>query len=76
MSGEEPVEGAPDSGEGGEQVIGSRLLARLPRRFRWTLHNVIAHPISEALYQIGFGRYGDKLHDATIPEHRAGTGRG
>ena len=47
----------------------SRLLGRLPERWRWTLHNVVAHPLSELLYQVGLRRWSDKLHDLTVPEH-------
>jgi hypothetical protein len=54
----------------------SRVLGRLPARFRGTLHNVVAHPLSEVLFQFGFERAGDALHDATIPEHVPGEGRG
>jgi hypothetical protein len=53
-----------------------RYLARLPERWRWTLHNVIAHPLSELLYQLGQRRLSDLVHDSTIPEHLPGTGRG
>ena len=52
------------------------LLARLPERFQWTLHNLLAHPVSEVLYQIGLGDLGNRVHDATIPTHVKGTGRG
>jgi len=52
-----------------------RLLARLGR-FRWTLHNLVAHPLSEVLFQVGLGDLGNRLHDATIPDHVAGEGRG
>ena len=58
------------------RLVGSRLLARLPPRFRWTLHNLIAHPLSEVLYQVGLEEFGNRVHDATIPEHEPGTGRG
>jgi hypothetical protein len=51
-------------------------LSRLPERFRWTLHNVVAHPLSELLYQIGLGTWADDVHDATVPPHDKGTGRG
>jgi hypothetical protein len=54
----------------------SSLLARLPTRFQWTLHNLVAHPLGELLYQLGLGDLGDRLHDATIPDHAPGTGRG
>ena len=40
----------------------------------WAVHNLIAHPISEVCHWIG--KFGDWLHDATVPEHEEGTGRG
>ena len=52
------------------------LLIKLPERFQWTLHNVVAHPLSELLFQVGLRSWSDRLHDLTIPEHEAGTGRG
>jgi hypothetical protein len=42
----------------------------------WTMHNLMAHPLSELLYWIGLGDLGNRLHDATIPTHEPGTGRG
>jgi len=45
-------------------------------RFQWTLHNVVAHPLSEILYQIGLEKAGNVIHDITIPAHVQGTGRG
>lgn len=54
----------------------NQLLGRLPERWRWTVHNLVAHPLSELLYQVGLGGLGDRLHDATVPQHDAGTGRG
>ena len=51
-------------------------LGRLPERWRWTLHNVVAHPLSELLYQVGLGDLGNTVHDVTIPIHIRGTGRG
>jgi hypothetical protein len=51
-------------------------LARLPERFRWTLHNLVAHPLSEIFYQLGFNKLDEWIHDYTIPEHKKGTGRG
>lgn len=55
---------------------GNPLFARLPRRLRWTAHNLIAHPVSEILYLFGFEDAGNRIHDWTIPLHVAGTGRG
>jgi hypothetical protein len=45
-------------------------------RCQWTLHNVVAHPLSELLYLVGFERAGNWIHDVTIPTHEPGTGRG
>jgi hypothetical protein len=45
----------------------SEMLARLPERFQWTLHNVIAHPLSELLYQFGLVETAERVHDATMP---------
>lgn len=52
------------------------LLGKLPTRFQWTLHNLVAHPVSELLYQAGFDDWGNWLHDVTVPTHVKGTGRG
>jgi hypothetical protein len=52
-----------------------RLLARLPARFRWTLHNMLAHPLSEVAYQLGLHAASRSIHDLTAPrdgEHRSG----
>lgn len=63
------------------------LLAQLPERWRWTPHNVVAHPLGEALFQAGLSspskrlqnlllRLADGLHDSTVPAHQMGEGRG
>lgn len=52
------------------------LLSLLPVRFRWALHNLIAHPLSEVIYQFGLEDLGNTIHDITIPLHEPGTGRG
>ncbi len=53
-----------------------RLLGSLPERWRWTLHNVVAHPLSEVLFQVGLHQWADLAHDLTVPAHKPGTGRG
>ena len=57
-------------------MTGNPLFARLPERFQWTAHNLIAHPLSEILVQIGLEDCGNRIHDWTIPVHETGTGRG
>lgn len=52
------------------------MINMLPERFKWTIHNIFAHPFSEILYQFGFEDLGNWLHDATIPKHIKGSGRG
>ncbi len=56
----------------------------------WAVHNLIAHPVSELLWwealiweQLGYPNLadfteclGNRLHDATIPKHQKGEGRG
>lgn len=42
----------------------------------WPVHNLIAHPFSEVLFWIGLGRLGNCIHDASLPDHIPGTGRG
>lgn len=44
-------------------------------RFKWTLHNLIAHPISEILWLIYLERASHWIHEVTIPEHLAGEAR-
>ena len=50
-------------------MTGNPLFARLPERFQWTAHNVIGHPLSEILFQIGLEDWGNRIHDWTIPAH-------
>ena len=40
--------------------------------FQWTLHNLVAHPLSELIYLLGFHsapaeRLSNWVHDATMP---------
>jgi hypothetical protein len=53
----------------------NKKLAKLGR-YKWTIHNVIAHPLSEVFHLLGYSKLGNKIHDITIPEHIRGQGRG
>jgi hypothetical protein len=44
------------------------LFGKLPPRFAWTFHNVVAHPASELLYQLGYERLSVRVHDLTVPD--------
>lgn len=45
-----------------------KILNRLPERFRWTPHNLIAHPLSEIAHQLGYEQLSVIIHDATVPD--------
>ena len=46
-----------------------KIINKLPERFQWTIHNMIAHPMMEVLYQLGFDRLSTKVHDCTMPSN-------
>lgn len=50
-----------------------RFLGRLPERFRWSLHNIVAHPLFEVLSQLGLRRWADTVHDLTVPDVAGGA---
>ena len=57
----------------------SRLQKRLGKlliRWRWTLHNIVGHPLSEVLYQLGAASVGNWVHDATLPDPVGEDARG
>lgn len=37
-------------------------------RFKWTLHNLIGHPLMEILNLLGLTACGTWVHDATLPK--------
>ena len=44
--------------------------------FWWFVHNVFAHPLSEAIYWTIGEKASNWVHDVTIPKHESGTGKG
>jgi len=48
-----------------------RFLTRLGP-FDYTLHNVVAHPLSEIAYLIGLKRLSRFIHDETLPADHDG----
>lgn len=42
---------------------------KLSARFQQTVHDRIAHPLSEFLFDFGFRKLADFVHDATVPAH-------
>ena len=45
------------------------LINKLPKKFKWTIHNVIAHPLSEIAHLVGASVLSEKIHDCTIPDN-------
>ena len=39
-------------------------------RFKYTIHNVVAHPLSEICHLLGFTTWGNLIHDSTLPYER------
>lgn len=35
--------------------------------FKWTIHNIIAHPIAEILWLLQLKKAGNFVHDITVP---------
>lgn len=53
------------------------LIDRLPRRLQWAPHNLIAHPIGEVWYLLtGSSRFGNWIHDLTLPTDHGDAPRG
>ena len=38
-------------------------------RFRYTIHNIVGHPLMEVLYLIGLKRASMWIHDITLPNN-------
>jgi len=49
------------------------LINKLPKRFQWTIHNMIGHPLMEIVYQLGFSDLSTSIHIATSPEEEYQT---
>ena len=49
---------------------------KLKEHFKWSIHNLLGHPLSELAYLLGFKKMSDWIHDVTTPSHEPGTGRG
>jgi len=47
----------------------NKIIMNLPERYRWSLHNLVAHPLSEIVHLCGYTDLGNKIHDYTIPDH-------
>jgi hypothetical protein len=37
-------------------------------KFKWTFHNVVAHPLSEVLFLVGATDLSKRVHDGSVPK--------
>ena len=44
--------------------------AATKEHFRWSIHNLLAHPLSEIAWLVGLRKLSDWLHDKSIPTKR------
>lgn len=42
-------------------------LENLPERYRWSLHNIVGHPLSEIFNLLGADELSDFVHRITLP---------
>jgi hypothetical protein len=40
----------------------------MKKKFEYTIHNLIAHPLMEILHLVGLTELGNKVHDSTLPK--------
>jgi hypothetical protein len=36
--------------------------------FKWSFHNLIAHPLSEVAWLVGFKELSDRIHNNSVPK--------
>jgi hypothetical protein len=53
-----------------------KIINKFPDKFKWTIHNIVAHLLSEIFYLLGLQNISDIIHDSTIPDHEKGQERG
>ena len=46
----------------------SKFSNRLRQHFRWTFHNIVAHPLSEIAHLLGASSLSTTIHDSTLPK--------
>ena len=52
------------------------LSQKFRNHFKWTFHNLVAHPLSEIVWLFGFKSLSGWIHDASIPSDHEEEGRG
>jgi hypothetical protein len=44
-----------------------KLIAKLPEKYQWSIHNLIGHPLSEVFHILGLETLSKQVHDKTMP---------
>ena len=47
-----------------------KIINKFPPKYRWTIHNFIAHPLMEVAYLLGKVELSQRIHDSTIPDQQ------
>ena len=42
---------------------------KFKKHFKWTFHNIVAHPLCEIVHLLGASQLSEKIHDSTIPQN-------
>ncbi len=50
------------------------IINKLPKRFQWSIHNLVAHPLMEITFQLGLHELSEKIHDSTAPTSEESQG--
>ena len=43
------------------------IINKLPGKYQYSIHNLIAHPLMELTHICGYTELGNKIHEATLP---------
>ena len=47
--------------------LSNRLIRKLPKKYHYTIHNVVGHPLMEVCHILNKNKWADKIHDLTLP---------
>lgn len=42
-------------------------IKKLPEKYKYTIHNLIAHPMMEIFHLLGMSEISEKIHNITLP---------
>jgi len=47
------------------------LIQKIPEKYNYTIHNLIAHPLMEVFHVLGYTDLGNKIHEITLPSRES-----